>query len=176
MFGWFRKMFKPETARKGPVGFDFDIEIDAPPERIYALIDFADPANAKRELGHSVTQVSTDPETWKLVINQMPDAAFFNTVTEAKAPTLYAYRCEAEPQQGAMVWDVERWTIEPRESAPTLVRLIVEAQFVEDMPFEEHYHHVAMMATGCNNALEKLKLHAEQGVAAVRAVEEQQFA
>lgn len=175
MFGWLKNLFKPEMAPEGPVTFDFEIEIDAPAERIYGLVDFASPTNAKRELGHSLTQVSQTPEVWKLVIAQMPDAAFFETVSEARAPVAYAYRSKAEPQQGAMVWTEERWTIAPQDVGPCLVTLLVEAQFTEPMRLDEYRQHVMMMAMGCNNAVEKLKLHAEQGVQAVREVEAAQF-
>ncbi|WP_324827195.1 SRPBCC family protein [Qipengyuania zhejiangensis] len=176
MFGWIRKMMQPEMAPEGPVTFDFEIEIATPAERIYSLIDFASPTNAKRELGHSVEQVSSNPEIWKLVIAQMPDATFLETVTEATAPLCYSYRSVAEPQQGAMQWTEERWTIQPQQDgARCLVTLLVEAQFDEPLPMSDHQDHVIMMAMGCNNAVEKLKLHAEKGVAAVREVEAQQF-
>ena len=176
MLGWLTRLFKPEMAPEGPVTFDFEIEVDAPAERIYRLVDFADPGNAKRELGHSLELVSSEPETWKLVISQMPDAAFFETVTEANAPTSYAYHGTAEPQQGAMVWTKERWTIQQRSGAPALVTLLVEAQFTEPMKLSDYRQHVMMMAMGCNVAVEKLKLHAEEGAAAVRAFEARQFA
>ncbi|WP_369025059.1 hypothetical protein [Qipengyuania sp. RANM35] len=175
MFGWLKNLFKPEMAPEGPVTFDFEIEIDAPAERIYGLIDFASPTNAKRALGHSLTQVSQSPEVWKLVIRQMPDAAYFNTVSEAVDLTTYAYRSVAEPKQGEMVSTEERWTIEPQDGGPCLVTLLVHAQFTEPLPLAKYKRHVMMMAMGCNNAVEKMKLHAEQGTEAVRKVEAQQF-
>ena len=176
MFGWLRNLFKPEMAPEGPVTFDFEAEVDAPAERIYELIDFASPGNAKRELGHSLTQVSSDPDKWKLVMSQMPDISFFETVSEAVSPSTYAYRSVAEPKQGAMEWTDERWTIEPREGEPCLVTLLVEAQFTEPMRLSDYRDNVFMMMLSCDNALEKLKLHAEQGAQAVREVEAQQFA
>ena len=50
MFGWFKK--KPVPS--GPITFDFDVLIERPPADVYALVDWGDPLNAKRQLGHTV--------------------------------------------------------------------------------------------------------------------------
>lgn len=168
--------FKPEMAPEGPVTFDFETGIAAPAEEIYALVDFADPRNAKRQLGHSVAQGEAGPGNFILVIRQMPDAEFVLSVTDATAPSSYAYRCDPRPQQGRLQWSMERYTIADQGDGTCLVTLLVEAQFDEPLPQREYARHVGMMASGCDIALEKLKLHAEQGMEAVLEYERRQFA
>ncbi len=69
MFDW----FKPKKAPEGPVTFDFETEIEAPASEIYALVDFADPRNAKRQMGHSVKRGEVAPGTFILIMKQMPE-------------------------------------------------------------------------------------------------------
>lgn len=166
---------KPEAAPQGPVTFDFEVEIEAAAEDIYALVDFADPRHAKRQLGHSVEQLDAAPDVFALVMTEMPDAQFVQTVTEAAAPRSYAYRCDPRPQQGRLQWTHERFTIAPQDDGICLVTLLVEARFDEPLPVDEYTHHVTLMAMGCNAMVEKLKLHAEQGPEAVRAFERREF-
>ena len=130
---------------------------------------------ALRQLGHSVEQVGAAPEVFALVMTEMPDAAFVQTVSEAAAPRSYAYRCDPRPQQGRLQWTRERFTIAPQDGGTCLVSLLVEAQFDEPLPVDEYTHHVTLMAMGCNAAVEKLKLHAERGPEAVRAFERREF-
>ena len=176
MFSWFKKMFGPEMAPEGPATFDFEEEIAATPEHIYALIDCASESNAKRELGHSLVRVGTDPEQYRYTMQQMPDAHFLMTVTEAVPGKVYAYDCSTEVQMGRLRWSKERYTIEQQDNGKCLVIQLVEAQFDAPMPLEEYSQHVAMMAMGCHNALEKLRLHAEEGAQAVLDFEAEQFA
>ena len=175
MFGFLRKLFAPETAPEGPVTFDFEIGIDAPPANVYPLLDFADDRYAKKQLGHSVTQTCADPETYSLVLSSMPDVDHQCVVKEKEPGRLYAFRCVADPKVGRLQWAEERYSLEPDGEGGTLLTLMMEAQFDEPMPTKEYSHHVALMAMGCNIAVEKLKLHAEQGTAAVRQMEAEQF-
>ena len=167
--------FKPKMAPEGPVTFDFEIEIEAPPGEIYALVDLADPRNAKRQLGHSLVQGPASPENFILVMKQMPDAEFVMSVTDAVAPTSYGIRCDPQPQQGRLQWSSENYTIAEKEAGKCLVTLVVEAQFDEPLPQEEYVQHIGMMASACDITLEKLKVHAEQGTEAVREYERLQF-
>jgi hypothetical protein len=171
MFDW----FKPKMAPEGPVTFDFETEIEAPASEIYALVDFADPRNAKRQMGHSVERGEGSRDTFVLIMKQMPDAEFVLSVTDATAPLNYGYRCDPRPQQGRLQWSAERYTIEDRGDGKCLVTLLVEAQFDEPMPQDEYAQHVGMMAAGCDMALEKLKLQAERGLEAVLEYERTQF-
>jgi hypothetical protein len=174
MFDRFRKMFAPEMAPEGPVTFDFEEEIAASAGHIYGLLDFASEHCAKRELGHSVALVG--PGHYCFTMWQMADLPFDITVSEAVPGKVYAYRAVARKKVGRLVWSDERHEIQPRGDGSCLVRLVVEAQFDEPMPLAEYGEHVARMAHGCASALEKLRLHAEQGAQAVLDYEDRQFA
>ena len=175
MFKALKNLFKPEMAPAGPVTFDFEIEIEAPPETIYPLLDFTDSRHAKKQLGHTVRQIGSDPDKFSLIITQMPEFEHICTITQAEPPHVYALRSVAVPQAGVLQRSHEQYTLEPRGKGGTLLTLLVEAQFDEPLTMREYSQHVAMMAMGCNNAVEKLKLHAEHGTQAVRHLEAEQF-
>ena len=96
---------------------------------------------------------------------------FAIAVSETVPDRIYAFTCRPTPQVGRLLHDSERYEIEPQGQNACLLRLTVEAQFEHGMKERVWAREVAMMAQGCEMALGKLKLHAEQGLAAVREVE-----
>ncbi|RZV36015.1 MAG: SRPBCC family protein [Sphingomonadaceae bacterium] len=175
MFRALRNLFAPEMAPEGPVTFDFEIDIKAPPEAVYPLIDFADSRYAKKQLGHTVRQIGTDPDKYSLILTPMPEFEHICTITRAEPPHVYALRSVAVPQAGVLQWSQEQYTLEPYGNNGTLLTLLVEAQFDEPLTMREYSQHIAMMAAGCSTAIKKIKLHAEQGAEAVREMEAAQF-
>lgn len=174
MFNWIKRLFRPEMAPEGPVTFDFEEEVEAPADHIYRLVDFADPGNAKLELGHSVER--TGPDNYRFTMWQMPDTPFAITVSEQVPGKSYAYRAQPQAKVGRLQWTQERYSFEMQDSGKCLVTLLVEAQFDEPMTMRDYAQEIARMATGCAIALEKLRLHAEQGAQAVLDYEAEQFA
>ena len=166
MFG----LFKPKLASNEPVGFELAIKIAAPACEVYPLLDWADQRHAKRQLGDIVEQ--TGENTFRLVLKSLPDNNIPITVEEAFPHSSYTFLTRIEPVIGALVSSRESYTITDDGSDACILALSMEAQFLPDMREKDHAREIAMMAASAHSALEKLKIHAEYGTDAVRAVED----
>ena len=169
MFG----MFKKKPVPSGPITFDFDVLIERPPSEVYALVDWGDPRNAKRQLGHSVEGQSPH---FHLLMTSMPDLDFKLDVIEEKAGEVYAYSCDIQPRVGRLVTSVERFIFEPVDDGHCLLRLINDATFIDGMTMREFEQEMMMMSVATNDGLIKLKVMAELGLDAARSVENATFA
>ena len=169
MFG----MFKKKPVPSGPITFDFDILINRAPEDVYRLVDWGDPQNAKRQLGHMV--VGRSPH-FRLEMTSMPDLEFTLDVIEEKPGETYAYACDIQPRVGRLEASVERFTFEAATGGQCLVRLINQATFIGGMNRRVFEQEMMMMSVATNDALMKLKVLAELGVDAAKAVEDATFA
>jgi hypothetical protein len=168
MFG----MFKNQPVPSGPMTFDFDILIDRPVSDVYPLVDWADPRNAKRQLGH---QVEGESPTFVLTLSFMPEHRFNLTVTEEKKDEVYAFDCDIQPRVGRLEASSERYTFEPAGEGQCLLRLIVEATFIDGMTTRDLEEELMMVSVACNNTLAKLKIHAEHGLTAAQNAEHVTF-
>jgi hypothetical protein len=169
MFG----MFKKKPVPSGPITFDFDVLIERSPSEVYALVDWGDPRNAKRQLGHFIEGQSP---RFHLRMTSMPDLNFTLDVIEEKAGEVYAYACDIEPRVGRLVTSVERFIFEPVGEGHCLLRLINEATFIDGMNRREFEQEMMMMSVATNDGLMKLKVMAELGLDAARTVENATFA
>ena len=171
MFGLFkRKVVEPV----GPFGFSHSIEIERPVSEVYPLLDWADERNAKRQLGNRVDQVDVTPERYRLHLDMVPDHKFEMTMTEVVPGRTYAFQNEITPPVGRLVSSHETYSLEPLGEGSCRLGLEVAATFV-GMSEEKLAREVMVMAMSCENALTKLKVHAEEGVDAVRAIEHSQM-
>ena len=165
MFGLFKKKPAPE----GPVEIVISTKVEAPAQDFYALIDFADPRNAKRELGHEVRE--TGDGGFVLVMNFLPDCEFPIEVTAEDPPRHYAYRSVLPPGLGKLQRTHERYDIEPVDDRTCEVTMRIEAEFQPGMTLSEFDREMTMVTLGSQNALAKLKVHAEGGIESVREFE-----
>ena len=169
MFGLGRKRMAPT----GPVPFDFDILIEKPVADVYALVDWADPLNAKRQLGH---RVEGEQPSFVLKIDSMPELTFAFEVTEEQKDEVYAFSCDIQPPVGRLKSSTERYTFEPVGDGQCLLRLVNEATFNDGLTMKEFEEELMMMSVATNNGLLKLKVLAEFGLDAAQAVENATFA
>jgi hypothetical protein len=173
MFGILKRKQNEEPL--GPFEFEHSIEIEKPAAEVYALIDWADPRNAKRALGNKVEQVGADPDRFRLHLDLVPDHRFEMIVTEAEPGQRYAFENEITPPVGRLVSSHETYTIEPLTDSSCRLSLVVAATFVGGMTEQEIAMEVMMMGMSGQNALAKLQIQAEQGVEAVHAIEAMQM-
>jgi hypothetical protein len=172
MFG----LFKRKTAAAvGPFEFNFEIEIAASAEEVYALVDWSDPRNAQLTRGNKVEPVADKPDRFRLELRQVPGHVFEMTVTEADG-SRYAFETEITPLIGKLVQSCEAYSIEPLDAHSCRVEQVVSASFAGGMAVEALAGEVMMMASACDSGLKKLKLQAEEGVEAVERFEAMQFA
>ena len=168
MFG----LFKPKTAPEGPVDICAEVEIDKPAAEVYALIDWADPRNAKRATGNEVRAVESKPDRFDMVMPFMPELVFEFLVTEAVPHRKYAFGCVIEPSMGNLAHSHECYEFEDIGENKCRVFLKTSTTFVEGLRMREYTHEVATMAASVQSALQKLKLQAEHGADVAKALEE----
>ena len=152
-----------------PVQFADDVVIEQPAETVYAMLDWASPANAYRARGSAVARADGAADSYCMTMEELPGHRFDIRVTHAVPTELYGFGIVAAPTFGRMVESHELYGIEalsPTSCRLTLLNTVVFAPMrAEDMVHEE-----LLVSTAIHNALAKLKLQAEQDVDAVRAV------
>jgi hypothetical protein len=152
------------------IDFGGEVAIDAAAEKVYALLDWADHRNAKRALGDQVTQVETEADRFSLVMREVPRHVFELTVTHAVPFTSYGFDCVIVPPIGRLLKTHELYGIEPMGTESCRLKLLNSSTFVEGLGPDELGEEMLMMSIASHNALAKLKIHAEQGADAVKAV------
>ncbi len=152
-----------------PVQFADDLVIEQPAQTIYALLDWASPANAYRARGSRIEPVEGEADRFCMIMEELPGHRFEVFVTHAVPTELYGFGIVAAPTFGRIVESHELYGIEalsPLSCRLTIVNTVVFAPMrPNDMVHEE-----LLVSTANHNALAKLKLQAEQDVDAVRAV------
>ncbi|BDI61623.1 SRPBCC family protein [Qipengyuania nanhaisediminis] len=168
MFG----LFKPRPAPEGPVEFAASVEIARPASEVYALIDWADPRNAKRATGNEIVRIEGQDGRFDMAMPFLPDLTFEFIVTEAVPHSIYAFGCVIRPGSGAMAHSHERYEFEDLGDNRCRVDLLTKASFVEGLSMREFSEEIATMSAAVQSALQKLKLQAEHGADVAKALEE----
>jgi len=106
-----------------------------------------------------------------MILNSLPDHMFELQEIGADPGRHYAYVCEILPPFGALVRTSESFQIEPLGNTSCKVTVRTEATFEEGMTYKDFQQEVMVMASACQSALEKLRIQAEHGTDALRAVE-----
>lgn len=162
---------KRKPAPEGPVQFVVAIEIDRPASEVYSLLDWSDPRNAKRELGHKVEPIDGQPDRFRLVMTEMPEHRFDMTVTRAVPDQAYAFSTDIQPRVGRLESDEEHYSLEPIGDDRCKLELTTVATFQRGLTMKIFEQELMMMTAACQRALIKLKVQAEHGVEAVKAVD-----
>ena len=165
-------LFKKKMAPQEPVELAVVVPVDAAPERFFELVDFSDPANAKRELGHEVRQ--TGDGNFVLVMSFMPDLEFPIVVEKCERPVLYAYSTQMPEGVGNLVRSEESYQIEKSEDGGCIVVLTMKAELQPGLTMKEYNREIGMLTLSLQNSMAKMKLHAEGGIEDVREFERQQ--
>lgn len=168
MFG----LFKSKRVPQEPVEIAAGVEIARSVEDVYALIDWADPLNAKRQTGNRVERLPGDRDKYVMTMPTLPDLKFHLDVIEAEPSRLYVYDCVVEPGIGNLVSTRESYELEAREDGGCVVVMVTEALFADGLREREFANEVAMMSAGVQSSVQKLKLIAEHGAEVAAAVED----
>lgn len=167
MFG----LFKPKLAPLGPHIFTAECDVAVSAAELFAMIDFADPANAQMARGARIEAVDGSGPRFVMTLPQMADLAFHVDVIEAQAPNHYAYAIVIEPLVGRLAASTETYTIWDVPSGGCRVRLDNSVTFQEGMRMKHMEEEFAFVTLASYKTLAKLKLQAEHGVEAVLAME-----
>ncbi|MFB0612159.1 hypothetical protein [Aurantiacibacter poecillastricola] len=169
MFGWFKRRKAPE----GPIEVELDLEIERPACEVYPLVDFADPRHHKAEVG---TITRTAERSFDLVVDMLPDLTFPVEELAASPDRVYSYKSILPVELGTpLLYTIETYWLEPAGENRCKVTFSLVGHF-RPMTMKEYRLEVARIAAASNNTLAKLKIYAEQGVEAIRAIEAQQAA
>jgi hypothetical protein len=158
-----------KSSEDGADIFTVTAEIAARADDIYALVDWADPRNHKRQLGEDVVALDDDGRRFRLVIDFMRDVQFDNEVLRAEKPTVYQYECLITPPQGNLGRTVEKFDIEPLSEDKCAVTMTINAYFDLGLSADRQAETIRMMTVGAHNGLAKVKSYAEHGVGTMEA-------
>ena len=164
--------FKPKPAPQGPIEFGGEVVIEKPAEEVYALLDWADPRNAKRQLGNEVAAIEGAPDRFRMTLAALPGHVFDMIVTEAVPHSAYGFATHITPSVGRLVTSHEHYRLEPLGTGTCRLTLVNTVTFIDGMRMKQLSEEVMIMSVASHNALAKLKIHAEQGAEAVTAVED----
>ena len=167
MFG----LFKPKLAPEGPYPFEIEGEIDASAAEVFALLDFADPRNAMKARGATITSVEGNGQRFVMNLPQVPDLDFHIDVIEAEAPNFYSYAIVVDPLVGRMAASIESYTVSDMPGGGCRVRLENAVTFQEGLREKDVPEEFGMVTVALYKTVAKLKLQAEQGVEAVLALD-----
>lgn len=158
-----------KSVPSGPHEFKADVEIDRPARDVYRLIDLADSLYTRRQLGDKVNAVTGEPDTFTLVVSELPDAVFTVTVTAAEPCRHYAFSCRSAPLFGRVARSHEDYVLEDLGKDGCRLILTNTVEFKGALKNDAYASEAMMLTLASFNAIAKIKLHAEQGVEAVRA-------
>jgi len=171
MFG----LFKPKLAPVGPHPFEIEGEIAASAADVFTLLDFADPRNALKARGATITPVEGPGQRFVMKLPQVADLTFHIDVIESEAPNYYAYAIAIDPLVGRMAASTESYTVSDVPGGGCRVRLENAVTFQDGFREKDIPDEFAMVTMALVNTMAKLKLHAEQGAEAVLEFEAQQY-
>lgn len=158
----------------GPIEFDFTVEIERPASEVFPLIDVSDPRFSQVALGNTVKKL--DEKSFELEISELEGHAVRLFVVEYAKDARHASKVTIEPTIGNLVEAVEDYELTPLGDDRCALTLVTKATFSDDLSVEEIAQEVAMMSMAVEEDLTKLKMHAEEGVEAVKAYTQEQEA
>ncbi len=159
LFGW-----AGDRSPAEPVRFEHALSIAGRADDIYPLVDWGDERHLWRQQGH---EERSDGERFTLTVKELPGTRFEIIVTDAVAPSFYAYDSVTLPMIGKLIRSHEEYRIFQVSERECTVTLIVDATFVAGLRPRQWRFEQWKMKVSCHNTLEKLKLMAEQGLDAV---------
>ena len=156
---------------EGPYQFVGSVEIERSAAEVFPLIDLTDPRFAKRQLGERVEEIEDAPGTYLMIIGAVPDLVFELAVTDRVAGAWIGFDCTITPRVGRLAVSHELYTLEELGPDTCRLDLVNTVTFAGKLRPGALREETAILSVSVHNALAKLKLHAEGGIDAVRAVE-----
>lgn len=162
------QFLRPKTTFP-PVQFSDDVVIERPVEAVYALIDWASLDNALVQRGSRVVSVDGAADRFCMTMEELPGHRFDIFVTDVVPHTSYGFGMIAAPTLGRMAKSHEIYSFEALSPGSCRLGLVTTVLFCPMRP-QDMVHEELKVTAANHNALAKLKLQAEQGVGAVKAV------
>lgn len=173
MFGLFKRK-QADLAPDEPVRIEATIEIDRSAAEVYALLDFGDPGNQMVVRGNTVKPIGSQPGAYRLWYELAPDLNFLFTETDAVPGERYAYSAMIVPPVGLRTGSHEDYTLEPLGDGRCSVTFLNTIYHRPGLTTDQLAEEIGRSSVAAASGLAKLKILAEQGVAAVEAFEREQ--
>jgi len=167
MFGFLKSGPAPE----GPTGIAGNVEIAKPVEEVYALLDWSHPENAQRQRGATITSIESETGRFEMRLPALPKHVFEIAVTEEVPNGSYGFTVTMDPIVGRMASLHELYTLERLGPETCRLWLLNTVTFTEGLNTKQYKEELRKMTVASHNALAKFKLHAEQGLEAVTAMD-----
>jgi len=168
MFGFNKK----KRLIEGPIDFTAEVEINRPAADVFPLIDLADPRFRHAQTGAQVRRVESSDDQYEMAVEDFDEAVFKFNVLVREPSARYAIEAKMDPQLFALVKSIETYVFEPRGGDGCRVTLSTSATFDDDLSDEDIAGEMAIMSEAVMNEMEKLKVLAEDGIEALKAMEE----
>ena len=148
---------------EGPIEFTAEVAIDRPVAEVFPLVDLADARFRHVQTGAQVRRVEGQDNRFDMIVD---------AVLERKPGERYALEAAMVPQLFALVKSVETHVFEAISDTKCRVILTTLATFDPDLSDEDIVGESAMMTQAVMGEMEKLKVLAEDGLDALKAMEE----
>jgi uncharacterized protein YndB with AHSA1/START domain len=157
-----------ETSIDAPYEFSAEVEIEAPIERVFELLDFGAEGNALRERGFRIVDITDTPQGFQRFTGldpDMPTIIFTFTVEHYQAPYAIAFKTTFSNQEklGGLRDSRSVYVLSDLGDGMVRVQQTELARFREELTEDELSMEHSLMGIAIYNDLAKLKLHAEIG-------------
>lgn len=169
MFGFSKK----SPLIEGPVEFEMTVEIERPAAEVFKLVDLADPGFAPVQRGATVTPIAGTEDGFTLKMPNLEEFLFTFKVVERVVGQRHSAECVIEPPAGNLVKALEEYSVEALTDSSCRLTLTTHATFDSNLSDDEVAGEIAIMSMAVQDDLTKLKVQAEEGLAAVMAMEEE---
>ena len=156
----------------GPIEFTAEVEIERPASHVFPLVDVSDPRFRHAQCGAVVKAVENTTDRFEMVAEEVEDAVFHFQIVERVVPNRLILEARIEPQLFALEKSIEETVIEPVGDDTCRVKLITKATFDADLTDEEVAGEIAIMSEAVTGELEKIKVLAEDGIEALKELQE----
>lgn len=147
----------------GAVVSEADVEVGAPPEIVFGLLDPSSSANRWANRGDKVEAVDKPNGLYRLFDHRMPDEPFLMQVHDLQPPTVVSMTTTGDGGApiGAIAQSMSCYRIEPF-SGGSRVTLTERATFVDGLSKREKAQHAGMIGDSVKIDLYRLKEEAER--------------
>ncbi|MCB2049639.1 MAG: hypothetical protein KDE32_15665 [Novosphingobium sp.] len=167
MFSFFRK----ERVPTGPHEFGAETEVARKADELFSLLDLNSPLYWKRQMGDRIEKIA--PDTFEMVIKQLPDVRFTLSITEYEPGRVIAFEAVSEPRMGRLDRAIERYEITEFEPGMSRLELGMTVFFQNELKLRAFQDEQVLLGISTFNAVEKIRLFAEEGEQAVQVADEQ---
>lgn len=167
MFSFFQR----KKVVAGPHEFSAETEIACSAEDLFALVDIADDRFWKAQMGDRIEPLGDDK--YRMTAAMAPDMDIVITRTQVEPGRMVEIEPVCTPRPGRLESASERYEIVSTGPGHARLELHMEVMFQDAMTEQVFAEESVMMSIAAFNTVEKIRLFAESGQAAVAHADQQ---